>query len=185
MSVMSILFAVYELILNLGASNIEQLTLRENFLVYCFIFSSFILVSHYESIILSLMLTESSLRSAYDLQELNGSSTKFYTFYDKNFAKRANLPIIRNDLVLNYMNLDGNTLPQVPENFDENLVYSVYCKYAEAFIHSQRNFRENLQLYDKLVVSQNLQSYTVSSGYFFIEKFRIFVRKLDESGIYK
>lgn len=185
MSTTSILFAVYEFILNLGASGIDRLTLRENFLVYCFIFSSFILVSSYESLILSLMVTKSSMRSAHDLMELNESDTKFYSFYDRNFAKLANLPLIRNELVLNYLNYDKFTLPELPHNFDENLVYLVYCKYAEAFIHSSRNIRDKSQIFDKMIISQVSHSYTVSTGYFYIDEFKDFVGRLAVSGIYK
>ncbi|KAL7041273.1 hypothetical protein ACKWTF_000698 [Chironomus riparius] len=141
MSITAIIFAVYELILNLGASGIERITLRETFLVYCFIFSSFILVSFYESIFLSFMFATPTWRSASSLEELNDSNTMFYSFYDGVTARHNNFPRIRPEKILNFINFIETLSIEIPDYYDENLVYTIFCDYAEYFILSSRNYK--------------------------------------------
>jgi len=184
MSISSILFAVYELILNLGASGIERITLRERFLVYSFIFSSFILVSFYESMFLSIMLAEPTWRSASSLEELNESSTMFYSFYDDQTARYNNFSMIRTDLIMNYVDFHQNTYLEVPDEFDNNLVYLVFCDYADYFIHSSRNYYNGRKLYDKIIITTSYKTYNVNKGYFHVDKFVEMVKRMMESGIY-
>ena len=184
MSISSILFAVYELILNLGASGIERITLREIFLVYSFIFSSFILVSFYESMFLSIMLAEPTWRSASSLEELNETNTIFFSFYDDQTARLNDLPIIRTDLVMNYVDFHQNIYLDVPDEFDNNLVYLVFCDYADYFIHSSRNHNNGRRLYDKIIITTYYKTYSVNKGYFHVDKFVEMVKRMMESGIY-
>lgn len=183
-SLQSILFSVFELTLNLGASGMEQLTTHENIMIYCFAFGSFILASFYESVFISLMLTDSTMRSVENLEELNRTDTKFYSFYDSAMALKSSVPIIRDELIINPINFDKPFTLKVPEDFDENLVYMVTCKYADAFIHSRENYRGSNQLFDKIIITQSYQRFTVRNGFIHVNKLRAMVRNLEESGIY-
>ena len=185
MSIASIIFAVGEIILNIGTSGIERLTLRENILVYCFMFSTFIMATFYESIFLSFMLAKSSMRSAYNLEELNNSNTKFFSFYDPKISQNSNMPSIRPGLVMNYVKYNYHLSLDVPENFDENLVYMVFCEYADFFIESSRNYRNGHRLFDNIILNQYFKTYNIRKGYFYIQEFEKLVQYLTESGIYK
>jgi len=184
-SISSILFSVYDLILNLGASGLEELTSHENIMIYCFIFGSFFLMSFYETAILSFMLTDSTMRSALSLQELNDSNTKFYSFYDTNISRSGNLPMIRDELIISHVNIFSMPQLEVPENFNENLVYLVTCKYADSFSKSSNNYREYRRLFDKLTLTQTIQRITTRSDFFYIEELRDMIERFEESGIYK
>lgn len=184
-SILSILAAVYDLTLNIGASGLEEATIHENFLIYSYIFSSFILVSFYQSIFLSLMLMETTLRSAESIQELIDTKTKFYTYADVRTAVQESIPIIPDDLIINKINLLSPLSLQVPMKFDKNLVYFVFCQYADNFFASSRNLLNNGQIFDKMVLGVNFQRYTTRKGFFFNDEFVKLLVKLQESGIYK
>lgn len=185
MSITSIIVAVGEMILNVRASGIERLTFRENVLIYCFIFSSFIMVSFYESIFVSFMLAESSMRSARSIKELNESNTKFYSFYDDNIAVHNRLPIIRKNLVLNYVHFNDLNSLNIPIDLDVNLVYMVSCDYAAAFLSSSRNYWDGQRLFEQIIITQAYKTYNVNSAFFYINDFYDFVERFLESGIYK
>lgn len=185
MTLASILTAVYELIFNLGASGIENLTTRENILVYCFIFSSFIMISFYESIFISFMMFNQEMRSAYSLEELNSTNTKFYTFYDDFLAKHNNLKMVKSNLVLNYVRFQHAISLEVPENLDVNLAYLVYCDYGEFFVQSKRNYDNGRRLFDKIELAQNYKKYNIQSGYAYIDEFKRLVADFMEFGLYK
>lgn len=185
MSLSSILIAVYEISFNLGASDIENVSFRENILAYSLIFSSFFMVSFYESIFLSFMLVEPSLRSAYSLEELNQSSTKFYSFYDEQAALRSQLPIIKTKLIVNPVTFYGSVKLEIPENFDPNMAYLLFCESASLFASSPRNFQGTKQLFDVMSITKGYSTYNVRQSYFYIDEFRSLISKLMESGIYK
>jgi len=184
MTLTSILIATYEIMLNERASNIEGLTFRENILIYCFILSSFFLVSTFGSSLVSFEFSDSTWRSARNIEELNDSSTKFFSYLDESLVKHNNLPRIRQDLIMNYIKFYNTISLDIPDEFDENLVYVVYCDYANYFMHSSRNYRNGRQLFDKLILTQSYKTYNVMSSYFYIEEFKATVQKFIESGIY-
>lgn len=185
LSLPTILMAVYEISFNLGAANIERLSIRENILVYCFIFASFFTVSFYETIFISLMLVEPGLRSAYDLKELNETGAKFYSFYDEKISAFNNLPSINKNLILNVLNLSGSVSFDIPENFDPDLVYSVSCEMANFFVDSPRNYRDGKRLFDIIRITQHYSTYGVRKAYFYVDEFKNLISQLIESGIYK
>ncbi|CAG9808826.1 unnamed protein product [Chironomus riparius] len=185
MTYSSILSAVYKIILKRGASGIERISLREKILVYTFIFSSFILVSLYESVVISAMLAEPSMRSANSIKELNDLDAKFFLYLNNNASKLTGLPYIREDLIINFISEKLSVILKVPNDFDENLVYFVFCIYADAFIQSMHNYRDGLRLFDKITLMEIQESYLVSSGYYYIDEFVQFVDNLMTSGFYK
>jgi len=156
MSITSIIFAVFELTLNFGATNIGGITFREKLLVYCFIFSSFILVSYYENVVLLFMLVVPTWRSAVSIEELNQSPTMFHTMFDKDIIYDNNLPRIRQELILDRVNFSELMSLEVPEKFDENLVYMVLCEYADYFIHSSGNYHNSRRLYNKIIITTKI-----------------------------
>ncbi|CAG9802793.1 unnamed protein product [Chironomus riparius] len=185
MSITSIIFAVGKMILNIGTSGIERLTFRENILIYCFMFSSFIMATFYESIFMSFMLAKSSMRSAYNLEELNSSNTKFYSFYGPEISQINNMKSIRPGLVMNYVKFNQHLSLDVPEEFDENLVYMIYCDYGDFFIESPRNYRNGHRLFNKIILNQYFKTYNIRRGYFYVQEFEKLVHYLTEAGIYK
>ncbi|CAG9803517.1 unnamed protein product [Chironomus riparius] len=184
-SLQSIIVAILEIIFNTGASGIEQITKKEVILLYSFIFSSIILDSFYESLLLAFMLAEQTWRSAYDLTELNDSDTKFFKFYSKKAAEFGKVPSIREDLILNFVDIRSMTSLMIPKSFDENLVYLVSCKYADSFIKSTRNFNENRRIFDIIRITKMFQGYPVRKGFPFQDEFKTLVRTWSESGINK
>lgn len=185
MSILSILIATYELMLNLGASGLDHLTFRENILVYCFIFSSFIMVSFYESFFISFMLAKSTMRSAKDISELNATDTKFYSYFDDNILSHSNFPKIRDELIINTIDVMKTNSFDIPTDLDENLVYLVHSSYADTFIQSERNYRTGTRLFDKMIINNYYNTYNVHSSFFYVNKFTDFFTKVMESGIYK
>ncbi|CAG9803518.1 unnamed protein product [Chironomus riparius] len=184
-SLKSVIVAVLEMIFNIGASGIEQITKKEVILLYSFIFSSLILILFYESLVLAFMFVSPAWRSAYDLAELNDSGAKFFTFYTRDIAIRSSIPFIREELIKNSVDLSRMKDLTVPKHFDENLVYLVSCKYADSFVSSTKNFHLNRRIFDKIKTTEMFQSYPIRKGYLFADEFKRFVESLIESGIYK
>jgi len=184
-SLKSITIAVIEMIFNIGASGIEQLTNKEIILVYSFIFSSFILISFYESLLLAFMLAAPSWRSAHDLTELNDSGATFFTFYTKELASFSNSPFIREELIQNKLQLTSLSDLIVPESFDKNLVYLVTCNYADLFVRSMRNIDEDRKIFDVIKITEMLKGYPIRKGFQYANEFKQIVEDLIESGIYK
>ena len=121
------------------------------------------------------MMAQPTVRSARDLEELNNSNTKFYSFYDDQAAFHSKMPTMRKDLILNKINFSSSYSLELPNNFDENMVYLVTCKYAEIFEKSLKNYRNNHRLFD--------QRYTLRNGFSFFDEFSRFVSTTLESGI--
>lgn len=171
------------LTLNSRVDGLEHVSKKLKIMIYSLLFGSFVMISLYESAILSFMLAESSLRSANDLTELNNSNTKFYSFYTKETALRSNLPVIREELVLNLVDFNSSIKLELPDELDENLAYLVSCRLARFFILSPRNFRENRELFDHLSINAFYQRYSLRSGFFFTDVFARIVEIFTESGI--
>ena len=166
-----------------SALNLNRLNFKEKFLIFSFIFGSFFISSLYESSILSLMMAQPTVRSARDLEELNNSNTKFYSFYDDQTAFHSKMPTMRKDLILNKINFSSSYSLELPNNFDENMVYLVTCKYAEIFEKSLKNYRNNHRLFDVRLLRQDYQRYTLRNGFSFFDEFSRFVSTTLESGI--
>ncbi|CAG9803519.1 unnamed protein product [Chironomus riparius] len=182
-SLKSIVVAVLEMAFNIGVSGIEQISKKEVILLYSFIFSSIVLVSFYESLLLAFMLAEPSWRSAHDLTELNDSGAKFYTFYKRDYFGR--IPYIREELIQNLVDVGTIESLNVPNNFDHNMVYLVTCKYADSFMKSTRNFDEKRRKFDVIKISEMFQAYPVRKGFLYEKEFMQIVRIWAESGIHK
>ncbi|KAL7025225.1 hypothetical protein ACKWTF_013397 [Chironomus riparius] len=184
MSLMSIAFATFELALNFGSSSINKLSLSESLLVYCFIFSSFFLITLYESTSISFEFNDMTWRSAHSFEELNASNNKFYSYFDEKIVEQSNLPKIRRDLIMNYIDVFDTFKMNLPDDLDMNLVYTLHCDIVDYFMKSPRNYRNGRQLFDKISVTQFIKTYNVKSGYFYIDEFKKLVSNLMESGIY-
>jgi hypothetical protein len=176
---------VYELALNCGASGLEEATIHENILIYSYIVSSFILISFYSSIFLSLMLIDTTYRSAESIQELIDTRTKFFTYADVRTAGSDSIPIVPDDLIINRVDLHSPLSLQVPMEFDKDLVYFVFCQYADSFLTSSRNLLNAGRLFDRIVIGETYQRYSSRKGFFFNDEFVNLMMKLQESGIYK
>lgn len=181
-SAVKIAFDVYQLTFGMGISTLNRLSSKEKFMIMCFMFSSFILATTYQSIILSFMLMSPAMRSARNIQELNASDTKFYMFYDENINHSGGGLFIRRELILNVQNF--NEYFDLPLEIDHNLVYFISCKYAKIFVSTKRNFRDGKRLFDRMVISPMLQSYSIRTEFYYKEEFASIVSALTESGIY-
>jgi len=184
-SLKSITIAVIEIIFNIGASGIEQLTKKEIVLVYSFIFSSVVLISFYESFVLAFILVSPTWRSAHDLTELNDSGATFFTFYTKELATFSSVPFIREELIQNKLDLTSMSDLIVPESFDKNLVYLVTCNYADLFVRSMRNIDEDRKIFDVIKITEMFKGYPIRKGFQYANEFKQIVENLVESGIYK
>ncbi|KAL7037241.1 hypothetical protein ACKWTF_009129 [Chironomus riparius] len=131
------------------------------------------------------MLTDPTMRSALSLKELNKSNTKFYSFYDKNTSILGYLPMIRDELIINHINIRNMLQLEVPKNFDKDLVYLVTCKYADSFLKSLNNFQGHRRLFDKFTLTQTYQRITTRSDFFYNKELRDMIERFEESGIYK
>jgi hypothetical protein len=74
---------------------------------------------------------------------------------------------------------------QIPDKFDKDLVYLTFCQYADNFVDSSKNYLNNDQIFDKIVLIQDIQRFTARRGFFYVDKFVKLVESLQESGIYK
>ncbi|CAG9805204.1 unnamed protein product [Chironomus riparius] len=110
--------AVLQLSFYTGAPNLIRLNVKEKLLIFSFIFGSFFISNLYESSILSFMMAEPTVRSAKDLEELNNSNTKFYSFYDDHTAFLSKMPIMRKDLILNTIDFSSSYSLELQNNFD-------------------------------------------------------------------
>lgn len=183
LSLWDIFVNVCLLTLNEGVDGIEGASKKVKILIYSFLFGSFVMISLYESAILSFMLTESSLRAARDIKELNDSNTKFYNFYTLQTALSKNLPIIKDELVMNYFEIAKTGERIIPSDLYANLAYLVSCSYAEFFLQSTKNFRGNQQLFDQITLATSYPRYAVRSGFMFTNDFAKMVEIFTESGI--
>jgi len=183
LTISEMLLAVLQLSFYTDAPDLDRLNLKEKMLIFSFMFGSFFISNLYESSILSFMMAEPSVRSARDLSELNNSNTKFYSFYDDRTAYLSKLPTIRKDLILNQINFSSSFSFDLPNDFDENLVYLVTCQFAENFEKTSKNYRNNHRLFDVRLLTQDYQRYTLRNGFPFIDEFSRFVSSTLEAGI--
>ncbi|CAG9806583.1 unnamed protein product [Chironomus riparius] len=184
-SITSIVFSVYKIAMNLGAAGLDQLTREENILIYTFIFGSFFLATFYETICVTFMLTDSTMRSAFSIKELNATNTKFHTYFDRKTIEKADLQSIREELVLNEINILNPAYLQIPDNLDVNLVYTLQCQYTDYFLKSSQNYKNSQQLFDKIILRQNYQNFLINKGFFYKDEFISMIEALVESGIYQ
>lgn len=184
MSLSSIIFDVYQLTLSLGITTLHRFSAKEKVMLISFLFMSIILVASYQSIILKFMVMKSTFRSAHSFEELNRTNTKFYTFFRKTLNYESDLPNIRDDLIINYVDLSDSVSNALPNNFDPNLVYLVSCKYADYFIQSPKNYRGNERIFDKLVFNELYQRYMVRRDFIYLQEFKFMISAFKESGIY-
>lgn len=82
MSTLEIFFSVVRLAFFNSSFDLNRLSLKEKFLVFSFMFASFFMSNLYDSSILSFIMTDTTVRSAKDIEELNNTDTKFYLYYD-------------------------------------------------------------------------------------------------------
>ncbi|CAG9806224.1 unnamed protein product [Chironomus riparius] len=125
------------------------------------------------------------MRSAKSVQELIDTETKFYSYIDTSRQSYEHIPIIPDNLIIKKVDLAFSVSLQVPINFDKDLVYFVFCQYADNFIESSRNLLDGQAMFDKIVLKETYQRFMVRKGFFFVDEFTTLINNLQESGTYK
>jgi hypothetical protein len=177
------IFAIFKCSLGIGADGISNISWKERILIYSFVIGSLILNSLYQSVVISLMLTESSMRSVQSFEELNDSNTKIYSYYDEATALRGSLPVMKPSLIMNYIDFRTSYQLSLPNEVDTKLAYLVTCRYADAFVHSTENYKQNQKIYDYLIINSLYQAYPVHTRFIYMDKFEQLVSDITESGI--
>ncbi|KAL7036435.1 hypothetical protein ACKWTF_008807 [Chironomus riparius] len=183
LSTLQILYAVVRLAFFNSAYDLNRMSLKEKLLIFSFIFASFFMANLYESAILSFMMTDTTVRSARNLEELNSTDTIFHSFFDDYAAHLLKIPTVKKDLILNHIDLSSSYSLELPSNVDINLIYMVTCRFAENFVMSAGNYRNDYRLYDVLIMTKSYQFYTAKNGFMYIDEFSSLVTATLESGI--
>jgi len=108
-----------------------------------------------------------------------------FSLFRPTWAPKESFPIIPDDLIINKVDLLSQLTLQVPTKFDKDLVYFVFCQYADSFLASSRNLLNEGRIYDKIILGETHQRFTARKGFFFIDEFVKLTVRLQESGIYK
>ena len=177
-----ITFSVFRYLMGNSATLEERMSFKEKFIVYGYVWASFVLLTLYESYVISFMMTDQSYRSVATLEELNNSNTQIYEYYMDGIQ-------FRDDLIVHKMSLnEDNVILKMPDNLDVNMAYLVSNQYADAFIESTRNFdKDGRRLFDKLKenVMSYVPTYTVKKAFPLKKELQFMVTALRESGIKK
>ncbi|CAO1371222.1 unnamed protein product [Diamesa hyperborea] len=175
-----IAFSVFRYLMGNAATSEDRMSYKEKFIVYGYVWASFVLLTLYESYVISFMMTDQSYRSVATLVELNNSDTKIYEYYMDGIQ-------FRDDLILRKMHIkEDNVILTMPENVDVNMAYLVSNQYADAFIESTRNYdKDGRRLFDKLkeTVMSYVPTYTVKKSFPLKNELQFMVDALGESGI--
>ncbi|CAG9805202.1 unnamed protein product [Chironomus riparius] len=182
LSTLAMMFAIAKLALFSGVDGLNRMNLKEKLLLFSFIFASFFLHNIYEGSVLSFMMRDPSVRSASDIEELNNSDTKFYSYYYDETSS-SKFPQIRKDLIMNIFDPEGSVSLNLPNDFDENLVYMVTCGFAENFVKSSKNFLNNRRQFDTIKITQSYRRFTIRNGFIFSDEFSRLAALSLESGI--
>jgi hypothetical protein len=177
-----ILFETYKCAIGISVTGFEKLCRKEKLLIFSYVVFSMLLVSLYQSIMISFMLIEPVTRCFKDLQELNDSNVPIYQYFG--YPTEVNF---REELILNKIKRDKIFSMHVPQNFDHRMVYLVPCSYAEAFVRTTKNFKGRKQLFDKIPqpLKIYLQSYKMSHEFPLRHELEMLADGLRENGIRK
>lgn len=172
---------IFKCSIGMGFDHEDKISRKEKILLYSFLFSSILLVSLYQSILIAIMLTNVEMRSIQSFQELNQSNTKIYAFLSKSRIK------FRDDLVMTKISsaTQLESIYSLPSDYDPNLAYLVPCSYAEAFVGTSLNFKDGKKIFNILpeVLAKYSSSYLVNRNFPYIKQLKFAVEQLRESGI--
>lgn len=177
-----ILFEIYKCTIGISMTGFQQMCRKEKLLIFSYVVVSMLLVSMYQSIMISFMLIEPVTRCFKDANEVNESSTEIYQYFG--YKTEVNF---RESLIMNKL-YPGTTFSlHVPEKFNPLLVYLVPCSYAEAFVRTKRNFKGRHQYLDKVPVPLKLfsQSFKIANGFPMRQEMKWLADGLKENGIKK
>ena len=177
-----ILFEIYKCAIGISVTGFEQMCRKEKLLIFSYVVVSMLLVSMYQSIMISFMLIEPVTRCFKDANEINESSTEIYQYFG--YPTEVNF---RESLIMNKLYQDSTFSLHVPEKFNPLLVYLVPCSYAEAFVRTKRNFKGRHQYLDKVPIPLKLfsQSFKIANGFPMRKEMKWLADGLKENGIKK
>lgn len=174
-----VVLTVFKLSLGEGFDREQLKSRKEKSLLYSFVIGNILLVNLYQSLLISLMLNEPSMRSVKSFGELNNSGTKIFEFFED-----APVTFRKNQIHImkTTYNLTSFTLP---DNFDSSMAYLVTCNYAEQFVKSRRNHNSNGLNLNKLseALTVNPLVYLMMKVFPLRDELKVLVRILEESGI--
>jgi hypothetical protein len=172
---------IFKCTIGLSFEKEDKMSRKEKILLYFFSFSSIILVSFYQSILIAIMLTETEMRSIQSVEELNNSNTRIFQFIKNNEIQ------FRDDLVLKIVtdiSLVGSFL-QIPSDFDPDLAYFVPCAYAESFVKSNLNYNNGKRIFNVLpeVIASYPEAIQINPQFPYKREIQFAMEQLRESGI--
>jgi hypothetical protein len=91
-------------------------------------------MSSLESSLISFVFNEETWRSAVNVEEINKSNTKVHSYFEENIVEHNNFPRIRQDLIMNRVNIYRTIFLDIPADLDENIAYVVYCEHGDYFL---------------------------------------------------
>lgn len=179
-----IIINILKCIIGKGVDGESKMSRMEKILIYSYTIGSMVLLSLYQSALISVMLSEPSVTSIQSFKELNESQTKIYMFPTDNHLGGISF---RDDLVVSKSFLGSTDFTMtIPQKFDPDLAYIVMSSYADAFLKSSRNLDENnRRIFDRIpqFLTRYPQQYTAMARLPFKKEFENMIQSLQESGI--
>ncbi|CAO1314265.1 unnamed protein product [Diamesa serratosioi] len=177
-----IAFSVFRYLMGNSATLENRMSYKEKFIVYGYVWASLVLLTLYESYVISFMMADQSYRSVTSLEELNSSNTKIYEYFMDGIQFKDNLIVHKM-----FAKVD-NVILKMPDKFDVNMAYLVTSMYADAFIDSSKNYNnDGHRLFDKLQenVMSYVPTYVVKKSFPLRNELKHLMNVLRESGIEK
>ena len=175
-----IVFSVLCYLMGNSATLQNRMSYKEKFIVYGYVWASLVLLTLYESYVISFMMTDQSYRSVTSLNELNNSNTKIHEYFMDGIQFKENL-------IVHKMFLDvDNIILKMPDKVDVNQVYLVNNMYADVFVNSIRNYdKQGRRLFDKLIenIMPFVPTYIVNKSFPLKKELKYLIDALNESGI--
>jgi len=156
-------------------------SMKERFLLMPFLFMSIILIALYQSYLISALIVEHPMRSVKSVEHLNKSDTQIYEYSN-------GIHNFRDGKIINAVpvNSSKHAMMMLHENYDKNLAYAVWCRFAEDFVRSRRNMQEKRILFNVLEDPQyprGYSTYVIADDFPYKDKFKFSVMALEESGV--
>lgn len=178
-----IILNIFRYLLNAGPTGERRMNYREKSVVYFYLLLTFILMTTYQSLLISYMLTPKYADFFRTFEEFNNSDMKIYIF-PKDLNIHFNVPATK---IINMTSLKDDIISPfiLPRIINKSLAYLNLCNYADLFLKSDRNFENNKPLFsridEKLTTFRLSNMYNVNSP--FLDKIKPFADRVFESGL--